>query len=117
MYRKQYRKNRGTSIAELGPALFLVLIVMVLPMACLVSLGFRYTLMFYATRQAAREAAKSTQFISNASTLQKSAKNRAQEIIDLFSNTTGANGLKLVACNTYVDVVNIASGVHSRYGP
>jgi peroxiredoxin family protein len=115
MYRKHFRKKKGTSIAELGPALFLVLIVMVLPMACLVSLGFRYTLMFYAVRQAAREAAKSTQFQTNQSALQKSAKNRAQEVVNLFSNTAGANGLKLIACNTYADVINIGTGTVTRY--
>ncbi len=117
MQRMKSRQKKGHSIAELGPALFMVLLIMVLPVACLASLGIRYTLMFYAVRQAAREAAKSSQFINNQSALQKSAKNRATEVINLFSNTTGANGLKLIACNTYVDSINIGTGTTARYGP
>ena len=117
MHRKRFRQSKGHSIAELGPALFLVLLIMVLPVACLASLGIRYTLMFYAVRQAAREASKSSQFITNQSVIQKSAKNRALEVINLFSNGTGANGLKLIACNTYVDAMNIGTGATIRYGP
>ena len=117
MYRKKSRQKKGHSIAELGPAIFLVLLIMVLPVACLASLGIRYTLMFYAVRQAAREAAKSSQFITNQSALQKSAKNRALEVVNLFSNGTGANGLKLIACNTYADAINIGTGATARYGP
>lgn len=115
MYRK--RKTKGHSIAELGPALFLVLLIMILPMACLASLGIRYTLMFYAVRQAAREASKSTQFIVNQSAYQKSARNRAQEVMNLFANSSGGNGLRLIACNTYADIMNISSGTTQRYGP
>lgn len=118
MYRKQYRKNRGTSIAELGPALFLVLLIMVLPMACLASLGIRYTLLFYAVRQAAREAAKSTQFQTNQSALQKSAINRAREVMALFASSAGANGLKVNPADVhcFVDIINIASGTASSPG-
>lgn len=114
---KKFRRSKGHSIAELGPALFLVLLIMVLPMACLASLGIRYTLMFYAVRQAAREAAKSTQFINNQSALQLSAKNRALQVVNLFSNGTGANGLKLIAVNTYADVIRLSDGAKTRYGP
>ena len=120
MYRKQSKRKGGHSIAELGPALFLILIVMVLPMACLASLGIRYTLMFYAVRQAAREAAKCTQFITNQSALQVSARNRAIQIIQMFANSAGANGLRVVipnGVNTYADIRNISSGVTNRYGP
>jgi len=117
MYRKKIRQTRGHSIAELGPALFMILLIMILPVACLASLGIRYTLMFYAVRQASREAAKSSQFINNASAYQKSARNRAIEVINLFSNSTGANGLRLIAVNTFVDVANISSGAVTSYGP
>jgi hypothetical protein len=118
MHRKMARKTRGHSIAELGPALFLILLIMVLPMACLASLGIRYTIMFYAVRQAAREAAKSSQFQNNQSALQKSAKNRAIEVVQLFANSAGANGLKVViptGVNTFADVINISSGAVTRY--
>lgn len=117
MYRKNYRKRKGHSIAELGPALFMILIIMVLPLACLASLGIRYTIMFYAVRQAAREASKCTQFINNASPYQLSARNRATQVLNLFANSGGANGLRVVACNTYADVMTIAGGVVTRYGP
>ncbi len=117
MCRKKYRRSKGHSIAELGPALFMVLLIMVLPMATLASLGIRYAIMFYAVRQAAREAAKSTQFIADQSALQLSAKNRAAQVINLFSNAAGANGLQLVACNTYADVINISTGATTSYGP
>jgi hypothetical protein len=86
-------------------------------MACMASLGIRYTLMFYAVRQAAREAAKSSQFINNQSALQLSARNRAIQVINLFSNGAGANGLRLIAINTYADAINIGTGAVSRYGP
>ncbi len=117
MYRSKLRKRRGHSIAELGPAIFMVLLIMIFPMACLASLGMRYTLMFYAVRDAAREASRSTQFITDASAYQKSAKNRALQVVNLFSNGTGANGLKLVSCNTYAHVINIGTGAITRYGP
>lgn len=117
MYRK--RKTKGHSIAELGPALFLILLIMVLPLACLASLGIRYTLLFYAVRQAAREAAKSTQFQTNQSALQISAINRARQIMALFANSSGGNGLTVnpgdVHC--YVDIINIASGATTSPGP
>ncbi len=117
MHRRKFRHNKGHSIAELGPALFLILLIMVLPCACLASLGIRYTLMFYAVRQAAREASKCTQFISNQSAYQVSARNRAQQVTQLFANSTGGNGLRLIACNTFVDVKNIASGNVLTFGP
>jgi hypothetical protein len=120
MDRKKSRRSKGHSIAELGPALFLVLLIMVLPMACLASLGIRYTLMFYAVRQAAREASKSTQFIANQSPLQLSARNRAIQVVQLFANSAGANGLKVViptGVNTYADIMNISTGAPTRYGP
>jgi hypothetical protein len=60
MHRKRLRQRKGHSIAELGPALFMILLIMVLPVACLASLGIRYTLMFYAARQACREGAVSS---------------------------------------------------------
>ena len=118
MYRKKSRQKKGHSIAELGPALFMVLLIMVLPMACLASLGIRYTLMFYAVRQAAREAAKSTQFQVDQSAIQKSAINRAKEIVALFANSTGANGLKVLPANVhcFVDIINVTTGVASTPG-
>jgi hypothetical protein len=117
MYRKKFRQSKGHSIAELGPAIFLVLLIMVLPVACLASLGIRYTLMFYAVRQAAREASKCSQFINNQSAYQLSARNRATQVLNLFSNGTGANGLRLIQTNTYADVINIGTGAVTRYGP
>ena len=118
MDRKQFRRRRGHSIAELGPALFLVLLIMVLPMACLASLGIRYTLLFYAVRQAAREAAKSTQFQTNQSALQISAINRARQVMALFANSAGGNGLKVnpTDVHCFVDIINISSGVASSPG-
>lgn len=87
-------------------------------MACLSSLGIRYALMFYAVRQAAREAAKSTQFLNNQSALQISAINRARQIIGLFANSAGANGLTVLPANVhaYVDIINIGSGNASSPG-
>ncbi len=120
MHSMKFRRTKGTSIAELGPALFLVLLIMILPMACLASLGIRYTLMFYAVRQAAREASKSTQFITNQSALQLSARNRAVQVVQLFANSAGANGLRVViptGVNTYADIMNIGTGAATRYGP
>lgn len=118
MHRKMYRRRRGHSIAELGPAIFLVLLIMVLPLACLASLGIRYTFMFYAVRQAAREAAKSTQFFTNASALQKSCLNRAKEIIALFADSTGSNGLTVSPANVhcYVDITNLSTGTTTTPG-
>lgn len=118
MDRKKFRRNKGHSIAELGPSLFLVLLIMVLPLACLSSLGIRYALMFYAVRQAAREAAKSTQFLANQSALQISALNRARQIVALFASSTGANGLTVVPANVhaFVDIINLTSGAASSPG-
>lgn len=118
MQRKKFRQKKGHSIAELGPALFLVLLIMILPMACLASLGIRYTLLFYAVRQAAREAAKSTQFSANQSALQISAINRARQIIALFANSAGANGLTVAPTNVhaFVDIINIGTGVANSPG-
>lgn len=118
MHRKTFRKKRGHSIAELGPAIFLVLLIMVLPVACLSSLGIRYAIMFYAVRQAAREAAKSTQFLANQSALQISCLNRARQVVGLFANSGGGNGLTVVPANVhaFVDRINIASGAANSYG-
>lgn len=114
--RSRYRRSRGHSIAELGPALFMVLLVMIFPLACLASLGTRYTFMFYAVRNAAREASRCTQFQANQSAYQLSAQNRATQMMNLWANpTTGFRGVSAVTTTTWIHVIDIASGAITRY--
>jgi hypothetical protein len=94
----------------------MVLLVMIFPLACLASIGTRYTFMFYAVRNAAREASRCTQYLTDQSPYQRSAVNRANQMMALWANpTTGFRGVSAVSTTTWIHVINIASGAITRY--
>ena len=50
---RKLRRSRGTSIAELGPTLFMLFIVFAFPLAALASIGVKYIFLLNAAKQAA----------------------------------------------------------------
>ncbi len=50
---RKLRRSGGTSIAELGPTLFMLFIVFAFPLAALASIGVKYIFLLNATKQAA----------------------------------------------------------------
>jgi hypothetical protein len=107
------RRRKGHSIAELGPALFMILIIMIFPLATLASLGIRYTFLFYAARNAVREASRCTQFSANQSAYQLSAVNRANQMMNTWA--AGFNGLTGINTVTYIQVCNVGTGAMTTY--
>ena len=72
--------------------------------------------MFYAVRNAAREAARCSQYQADQSAYQRSAKNRAQDMMNLWANpTTGFRGVSAVTTTTWIHVINIGTGLITRY--
>lgn len=71
------RGGQGSSIAELPAALFLLILVLVLPLADLGTIALRSATVFSAARNAAHQAGRSKSFLKNGGSGELSAKNAA----------------------------------------
>src|SRR3982074_688231 len=77
--RVRRRYKSGYTMAEFGPAIFLVFVVLFFPMLTLASLGLRYTFAIIGCRETARVCARCAQFQADVigPPLQKSVLNTA----------------------------------------
>lgn len=101
------RRKNGSSLAELGPALFLVFIILIFPMGTLASIGLRYSFLIMTVRGAAREAAKCKQFQADANAYQISAKNASAQTVARYLQRFG--GINVTNNRTYIQIYNKTS--------
>jgi hypothetical protein len=116
--KKTGRSWRGSQMAELGPTLFIVFIVIGFPMIAFSAIGIRYGFLAYAARLAAAQGALSKTFSANTSSSDLSAKNMAANILNNFTllslsgTTPPTNGS---GANYYIVVTPLAGGSVTRY--
>lgn len=91
-------------MAELGPALFLILIIIIFPVATLGSLGLRYSFLIMTVRAAAKDAARCKQFQQDVNSYQISAKNASQQTVGRYLQTF--RGITVSNNRTFIQIFN-----------
>jgi hypothetical protein len=96
-------------MAELGPALFLLFIILFFPLVCLGTLGMRYTFLIMTVRQAARDASRCRTFQNNSGTNLSSKNAAIATVTNWFSHFPGvklANNNTATDIRTYIQIYN-----------
>ena len=106
------RKSYGSLIAEYAPALWLLLVMFMIPFLNLTTIVLRYTFLVSTSRDAAFAAARAKSFITDASTTQLSAVHLAQN----QATTTAAafTGITLTSVTTSILITRLTTGVVTR---
>ncbi|HEY9788549.1 MAG TPA: hypothetical protein V6D17_24380 [Candidatus Obscuribacterales bacterium] len=99
------RKGRGSAIAELGPAIFLIFVIVVFPLTTLGTLGLRYSFLIMTVRAAALDASRCKQFQEDVSPAQPSAVNTANKTANTFASKF--SGISLNQVSTYISICNL----------
>lgn len=106
------RTPSGTYIAELGPALWLVFLVVFFPMLALGTFGLRYVPLINATRLAAQAAAQCKTFSSDIDSSNKSAVNTASQVVS--QSIAGWRGISVQSTSTSIVICNLSTGSVTR---
>ncbi|HEY9786425.1 MAG TPA: hypothetical protein V6D17_13540 [Candidatus Obscuribacterales bacterium] len=98
-------RTRGSSLAELGPALFLGFILLFFPLFTLGTLGLRYTFLILTARESARAAARCRQFEANVSPTELSSINKGKAIA--YQYAASFKGVGISDCRIYIQICDV----------
>ncbi len=107
------RSAKGNQIAELGPTLWVLFIMLFLPLMALGTLGFRYALFVSAARLAASSGSQCFTFLADPAPPQdRSAVSTAQQIANQAASAF--TGIALTEVNCYIVTAPLAGGALSK---
>lgn len=109
---RQVRSTRGSSLAEMGPILWIAFFMLLIPMICLATFGMRYAFLLNAARMSANAAAQCKTFQSDVSTADPSSVTLANTIAT--NAAKGFNGITLSKIKTYIVVCPFSGGQATR---
>jgi hypothetical protein len=114
MIRKIHRASLGNTIAEFGPALYLIFVVITFPLLAFGLAGVRYALLANAANLAAQQASKARTFntdipAASGSPAHLSAVHTAQNVASLACSQVGGGFVTLTQTQVFIKILPVST--------
>jgi hypothetical protein len=120
--RKYKRDYKANTIAEFGPALYLIFVVITFPMIAFGVAGVRYALLWNAANLACQQASKARTFVTDipatsGSPVHLSSVHTAQNVAQLACSQMGGGYVTLTSTNVYIKIQPTSSSTATPTQP
>ena len=106
------RRTARGALADLGPTLWVLFLLLTFPLLDLACVAIRYTFAMSASRDAAQAASTAKTFFSNLSSSELSAVNAADS--QATTDAAAFTGVQLVSVNTNLVITNLNTSIVTR---
>ncbi len=108
------RDDRGSSLAEFGPAIWVFFLVILVPFFNLVQFGCGVATVIMIANQAAQAAAAAPDFQTGLTNARQAASALAASGLGKFAHLSPVSPFGV---NLYIDVTNVSTKIQTSYGP